>query len=230
MARGDIRGGPARRLRALGWRVARGGAGRRLAEDGRHHERRATVRSGLRWRSVRGGLTGLACLAGIRRETVVAERLSWAARRGVGRRLTGVLPLGRHTRLLHQARPGPLSTRPWPPHSGAHRVATAVTAQRAGPGGNRLGPGGNRAQPYRSRPLLGIPVSTRRRRTPSVDLGVVVGANRATSRERATTTPRSRGSSGPGEGVFRSRRGVLPPGRRGRRPRRAGTSSPARRR
>ena len=97
-----VSGRPAERFRPRRWWIAGGGAGRGLAEDGRHDKRRAAVRGGLRGWSVRGGLVGAGTRVGW--ETVVTGRLGWAARRGLGRRLAGVMALGRHTRLLHRGR------------------------------------------------------------------------------------------------------------------------------
>ena len=95
--------------------------------------------------------------AGSRRRRTVGP----AARRGPGR-LTGVLALGRHTRLLHDCRPCQLCT------DATHRRVAggpcrALRSWGVGPGRPELRSGrpsrvGDRAQPYRAWAAGGIPV------------------------------------------------------------------------
>jgi hypothetical protein len=138
---------------------------------------------------------------GVRREAVLAERLGLAARRGLGRLSAGVLPLGRHTRLLHHLRP--CQVRP----GRGHRLVGSETVTI----GHRLGwpsRGGNRAQPYRSLRMVGIPVYIRRGRGRPRKLGQN-SADRAGPRRRRRRRParlRSSGRTGEPTGAGRPER------------------------
>jgi hypothetical protein len=183
--------------------------------------------------------------------TAVAERTTSVGRRchrprrnpaGNGRR--GTAELGRPTwpRPAVRRRTAPrTSYAPPPSRSAGSAVDSAVAAAPSAPGSDR----GHR--PARLARVATVPNRTGRGphsesrcplddlpplRLPSLDLGVVVGANRAASRERVTTSPRSteRVGRGGGHARARSRRGGRFLGPPGTRRRRAGTSTRARRR